>query len=77
LKLSFKNASNNNVLINFDSNGKIKYKLGNYIGHACEQTTDKLLTELTKMGYTYPKPLIRRDIDGNKPIAKTYKERGK
>ena len=77
LKLVFKNSSNNNVIINFNSNGQIKYKLGNYIGHACEKTTDKLLSELTKMGYTYPKPLIRRDIDNSKPILKTSKEREK
>lgn len=75
LKLIFKNSANNSIAINFNSNGQIKYKLGNYIGHACEQTTDKLLNELTKMNYTYPKPLIRRDVDKAKPITKTYKER--
>lgn len=77
LRINFKNASNNIVAINFDSNGKIKYKLGNYVGHACEKTTDKLLDEISKAGYVYLKPLIRRDIDDAKPLMKSFKERGK
>jgi len=77
LKMKFKNEQNNTVQINFDSEGKIKYKLGNYVGHACEKTTDKILKELDNKGYTYATPKIRRDIDNAKPLSKAAKVMGK
>ena len=77
LKMNFKNQEKNTVQIYFDSEGKIKYKLGNYIGHACEKTTDKILKELDNKGYTYSQPKIRRDIDAAKPLSKAAKVMGK
>lgn len=63
LKLSFINNRNNTISINFDSTMHISYKLGNYVGHACEETTKKLLNDITKIGYTYKIIDIKRDLE--------------
>ena len=77
--LSFVNKSNNTVKIKFDGDGNMNYKLGNYIGHACEKTTELLEKDLYSQGYVYLNKQIKRDIDDSKPLFKEMKilERGK
>lgn len=78
LKMSLINNQNNSVQIIFNSNLQIKYKLGNYVGHACEKTTDKLLKDLETSGYTYSVVNIKRDYEEPKTMQKSIeKERGK
>ena len=78
LKLSLINDQNNVVQIIFNSNRQIKYKLGNYIGHACEKTTNKLLKDLETLGYTYSIINIKRDYEQVKTMKQDIqKERGK
>lgn len=78
--LNFKNQNNNSIAIEFNSLGKISYKLGNYIGHACEATSASILKKLKEKGYEYSVPQITRNISNAKPLAKsidTFKERNK
>ena len=78
--LLFKNANNNSVAINFNSLGKINYKLGNYVGHACEATTRSILAKLKQKGYEYSTPIITRNVSNAKPLEKainTFNERNK
>ena len=78
--LLFKNANNNSVAINFNSLGKINYKLGNYVGHACEATSRSILEKLKQKGYEYSAPIITRNISNAKPLEKainTFNERNK
>ncbi|MBR4486727.1 hypothetical protein IKS57_05290 [bacterium] len=78
--LLFKNSNNNTVAINFNSLGKLNYKLGNYIGHACEDTSRSILEKLKQKGYECSTPIITRDISNAKPLQKslnTFKERNK
>ncbi|WP_156921648.1 hypothetical protein [Mycoplasmopsis cricetuli] len=56
------NKNNNKVQINIKGNMEISYKLGNYIGHACEKTTSKLLQDLKKNGYIISNMNITREI---------------
>ena len=78
LKMSLINNQNNSVQIIFNSNLQIKYKLGNYVGHACEKTTDKLLKDLETSGYKYSVLNIKRDYEEPKTMQKSIeKERGK
>ena len=72
-KLSFTNKTNNTVNIYFYSSGKFKYKLGNYVGHACEKTSEKLWSQLEQNGYIIKDKKIRRDIDNSQPLAKAIK----
>lgn len=73
-KCKFINGDNNTIVIHFNSNNEIKYKLGNYVGHACEKTTNLLLEKLKKKGYIYSSPIIRREISSDPPLFKTAKE---
>ena len=78
--LLFKNANNNTVAINFNSLGKLSYKLGNYVGHACEATSRSILQKLKQKGYEYSTPIITRNISNAKPLEKainTFNERNK
>ncbi|MBQ5492540.1 MAG: hypothetical protein IIT78_01530 [Mycoplasmataceae bacterium] len=78
--LLFKNSNNNTIAINFNSLGKLSYKLGNYIGHACEQTSRSILEKLKQKGYEYSTPIITRNISSAKPLEKsinTFNERNK
>ena len=78
--LLFKNANNNTVAINFNSLGKLSYKLGNYVGHACEATSRSILEKLKQKGYEYSTPIITRNISNAKPLEKalnTFNERNK
>lgn len=78
LKMGLINNQNNLVQIIFNSNLQIKYKLGNYIGHACEKTTEKLLKDLEQLGYTYSIIDIKRDYEDLKQMqASIDKERNK
>ncbi len=77
LKISFINSKNNTVSINFDSTMHISYKLGNYIGHACEETTKKLLDDIIKIGYTYKIIDIKRDFEQPKLMAQSLKKERK
>lgn len=72
-QLKFTNKQNNTVKIFFYSNGKIKYKLGNYVGHACENTSEKLFEDLKKNQYIIRDKRIKRDIDDAKPLSKAMK----
>lgn len=74
IQSSFKNKNNNEVKVNIYSSGEIKYKLGNYVGHACEKTTDKILKKLNDKGYQILNQRITRDIDNSKPLFKEAKE---
>ncbi|VEU59399.1 hypothetical protein [Mesomycoplasma neurolyticum] len=56
------NKNNNEVQINIKGNMQIFYKLGNYIGHACEKTTEKLLNDLQNLGYVITNFNITREI---------------
>ena len=78
--LLFKNANNNTIGINFNSLGKISYKLGNYVGHACEATSRSILEKLKQKGYEYSTPIITRNVSNAKPLEKsinTFNERNK
>ena len=78
--LLFKNNNNNTVAINFNSLGKLNYKLGNYVGHACEATSRSILEKLKQKGYEYSTPIITRNISNAKPLEKsikTFNERNK
>lgn len=68
-KYVMKNSSNNKVSIIIDSEGKIKYKLGNYHGHMCNKTTEKLIEQLKKENYNISILSIKRDIGNNRPLA--------
>ncbi|WP_033161412.1 hypothetical protein [[Mycoplasma] collis] len=56
------NKNNNKVQINIKGNMEISYKLGNYIGHACEKTTKKLINDLEINGYKISNFKITREI---------------
>lgn len=78
LKLSFINSQNNTVSINFDSTMHMSYKLGNYVGHACEKTTKNLLDDVTKIGYTYKIIDVKRDLEQPRVMQRSLdKERKK
>lgn len=68
-KYSLKNTSNNSVSIILNSDGQIKYKLGNYIGHMCNKTTEKLIEKLKNDGYNIKITSIKRDVNNNRPLA--------
>lgn len=68
-KYSLKNASNNSVSMILNSDGQIKYKLGNYIGHMCNKTTEKLIEKLRNDGYDIKVTSIKRDVNNNRPLA--------
>ena len=68
-KYSLKNASNNSVSMILNSDGQIKYKLGNYVGHMCNKTTEKLIEKLRNDGYDIKVTSIKRDVNNNRPLA--------
>ena len=68
-KYSLKNASNNSVSMILNSDGQIKYKLGNYVGHMCNKTTEKLIEKLRNDGYNIKVTSIKRDVNNNRPLA--------
>ena len=68
-KYSLKNASNNSVSMILNSDGQIKYKLGNYVGHMCNKTTEKLIEKLRNDGYSIKVTSIKRDVNNNRPLA--------
>ena len=68
-KYSLKNASNNSVSMILNSDGQIKYKLGNYVGHMCNKTTEKLSEKLRNDGYNIKVTSIKRDVNNNRPLA--------
>ena len=68
-KYSLKNASNNSVSMILNSDGQIKYKLGNYVGHMCNKTTEKLIEKLRNDGYNIKVTSIKRDVNNNCPLA--------
>ena len=68
-KYSLKNASNNSVSMILNSDGQIKYKLGNYVGHMCNKTTEKLIKKLRNDGYNIKVTSIKRDVNNNRPLA--------
>lgn len=68
-KYSLKNASNNSVSMILNSDGQIKYKLGNYVGHMCNKTTEKLIEKLRNDGYNIKVTSIKRDVNNNRPLV--------
>lgn len=48
-----------------NSNGQLKYKLGNYIGHACEKMTNRLIEDLRKVNIKVNIINITRDFEYN------------
>lgn len=73
LTYKMRNAFNNTIEIIFRGDGSFSYKLGNYIGHACEKTTDKLLNYLEAAGFKIKHKTITRNIDNSKPLYKEMK----
>ncbi len=69
-KFSLKNTNNNTVQMIADSSGHLRYKLGNYIGHACETTTERLLEDLRNTGCDCKIISIKRDYENTKTMAK-------
>ena len=68
-KYSLKNSNNNTVTMILNSDGQIKYKLGNYIGHMCNQTTEKLIQKLKDGGYYINIISIKRDPHNKQLLA--------
>lgn len=68
IKYVMVNSSNNRISIIMNSEGQIKYKLGNYKGHMCNKTTELLINKLKESGWTINITSIKRDIDNNKPL---------
>ncbi len=62
-KFALKNKANNTVQMIVDSTGHLRYKLGNYPGHACEATTERILKDLEAAGYTCNVISIKRDYE--------------
>lgn len=62
------NSSNNKIQIILNSNGQIRYKLGNYIGHMCNKTSESIIKKLREEGYNVTINDIKRDIDNNRPL---------
>ena len=59
------NLNNNTVQFKLDSNNNFSYKLGNYVGHACEKTTEKLINDLKKLNIEIEVKNIKRDYEYN------------
>lgn len=64
-----KNAKGNVIEIIIDGNLQIKYKLGNYVGHACEKTSDRFFDAIDRLGYKIAHKTISRDISNAKPLT--------
>lgn len=62
------NDNNNKVDIIINSEGKIRYKLGNYEGHMCNKTTEILFKKMKEQGYNLEVVSIKRDIHNSKPL---------
>ena len=69
IKYSLKNSNNNIIQLIINSEGNVKYKLGNYVGHMCNKTSEKFIEGLKKQGYYVHVISVKRDIDNNKPLA--------
>ncbi|MDE6472939.1 MAG: hypothetical protein K2K73_00795, partial [Ureaplasma sp.] len=69
IKYSLKNSNNNIIQLIINSEGNVKYKLGNYAGHMCNKTSEKFIEGLKKQGYYVHVISVKRDIDNNKPLA--------
>lgn len=67
-KFVLQNNSNKTVQMIIDSNNQLKYKLGNYVGHACEATTKKLLEDMKKCGMSPQVVSIKRDYEPNAQV---------
>lgn len=65
LKISMKNSSNNTIDMHIKSNNELSYKLGNYVGHACEKTTAKIIKDLEALGINHITTCIKRDYENN------------
>lgn len=72
VKLKMANVVGNNVIIKINADGVIRYKLGNYIGHACEKTSDRLWSDLTKNGYVITDKKIKRECGESIPMSKEF-----
>ncbi len=70
------NDSNNTVEMVVDSMGDLEYKLGNYIGHACEKTTEKLLKDLNEQGFI-TREQFRRDFETNDKVMRKQIDKSK
>lgn len=71
LKFSMKNEQNNIIQMIVDSSLHLKYKLGNYKGHACEKTTNKLIEDMKRIGMDVTHTVIKRDYEEeNKCISR-------
>lgn len=73
LTYKMRNQFGNTIEIMFRGDGSFSYKLGNYVGHACEKTTDKLLNYLESSGFKIAHKTITRNIDNAKPLYKEMK----
>lgn len=68
-----KNLNGNVVTVIISGDGSIKYQLGNYVGHACEKTTEKLLDYLKKQGVAINHYVVTREISNAKPLYQAKK----
>lgn len=76
LKMSMKNKNNNIVQMIITSNNEIKYKLGNYVGHACEKTTEKLINDLKSKGVIISNIVVKRDFERPQSMKMEIKNEG-
>ena len=69
IKYSMINPSRNSIDIIMNSDGKIKYKLGNYVGHMCNKTSEQLINILRKDGWSVAINSIKRDISNSRQLV--------
>ena len=69
IKYSMINPSRNSIDIIMNSDGKIKYKLGNYVGHMCNKTSEQLINKLRKDGWSVAINSIKRDISNSRQLV--------
>jgi len=72
----WKNSEDKIMDVIIYGDGRISYKLGNYVGHACEKTSNNLFKTLESHGYVIKHRDIRRDVDNSRILrASEMKER--
>ncbi|WP_220191336.1 hypothetical protein [Mesomycoplasma hyorhinis] len=44
--------------------------MGNYIGHACEKSANKIVEDMKKNGYSIQDMKVKRDLKTDKPATR-------
>lgn len=63
-----KNLKNKAIEISIDGRLQISYQYGNYEGHACEKTTDKIFQAIKENGWKIDSYTITRNISNASPL---------